>query len=62
ITVPGGATLLQEILACLISKLWQIPGFDEKQKSPGTKQSTLQFLRTGSPFWRFRAQAQAVKG
>ncbi|EFY9793237.1 adenine phosphoribosyltransferase [Shigella flexneri] len=31
-------------------------------KSTEAQQSQLQLLRTASTFWRFRAQAQAVKG
>lgn len=42
--------------------MWRIPVIDEKQESTEAQQSQLQLLRTASTFWRFRAQAQAVKG
>ncbi|ABV20571.1 hypothetical protein WLH_04558 [Escherichia coli O25b:H4] len=34
----------------------------KSKKSTEAQQSQLQLLRTASTFWRFRAQAQAVKG
>ncbi|OTD84103.1 adenine phosphoribosyltransferase [Escherichia coli] len=34
----------------------------KSKKSTEAQQSQLQLLRIASTFWRFRAQAQAVKG
>lgn len=62
VQMPWGRIMLLVILACLLFYMWRIPVIDEKQENTEAQQSQLQLLRTASTFWRFRAQAQAVKG
>ena len=62
VQMPWGRIMLLVILACLLFYMWRIPVIDESKKSTEAQQSQLQLLRTASTFWRFRAQAQAVKG
>ena len=52
VQMPWVRIMLLVILACLM----------KSKKSTEAQQSQLQLLRTASTFWRFRAQAQAVKG
>lgn len=62
VQMPWVRIMLLVILACLLFYMWRIPVIDESKKSTEAQQSQLQLLRTASTFWRFRAQAQAVKG